>query len=191
MTVVDEEDMALWTSRAPQVHEDWFVHASRLHGVVHTQRVHIHVQRLAGLLAWPAADRRLALAAALWHDIGRLGDGVEPGHGAGSVVRADELGLTAALPQADAAVVRFAIERHSLSDAGAGTRAAELAGADDAARRLSDPPRALRVLSLLKDADALDRVRLGFGERADPRQLRHAQTIELIPFAEQLYRAFR
>ena len=46
------------------------------------------------------------------------------------------------------------------------------------------------MLWLLKDADALDRIRIGFGECADPRQLRHPQTIELIGFAEALYRAF-
>ena len=55
------------------------------------------------------------------------------------------------------------------------------------ARRLAEPERALRVLWLLKDADALDRVRLGFGECADPRQLRHRETIALIPFASALY----
>jgi hypothetical protein len=52
---------------------------------------------------------------------------------------------------------------------------------------LRDPERALRVLWLLKDADALDRVRLGLGECADPRQLRHAATVDLIPFAGALY----
>ena len=143
----------------------------------HTQRVHIHAQRLTEELEWPAEDRELVLHAALWHDIGRLGDGVEPGHGAGSVERADELGLTAALSDEDAAVVRFAILRHSLPDDGAIEHAEGLAAADDPARRLADPERALRVLWLLKDADALDRIRLGFGEQADPRQLRHPRTV--------------
>ena len=68
-----------------------------------------------------------------------------------------------------------------------GKLAAEPAAYGGGARRLADPERALRVLWLLKDADALDRVRLGFGECADPRQLRHAETIELIPFASALY----
>jgi HD superfamily phosphodiesterase len=189
MTDRDQEDAALWATRAPRVPEGWFRHRSRLHGVRHTQRVHIHAQRLTGQLGWPRADQELVLSAALWHDIGRKGDGVEPAHGRGSVARADELALTAELSDADAAVVRFAIERHSLSDGGAEQLAAELAGAHDPARRLAEPERALRVLWLLKDADALDRIRLGFGERADPRQLRHPQTVELIGFAEALYLA--
>jgi HD superfamily phosphodiesterase len=188
MTLRDEQDAAQWASRALHVPDEWFRHWSHLHGVGHTQRVHIHAQRLTEQLGWPRADRELVLHAALWHDIGREGDGVEPEHGLGSVARADELGLTAALSDDDAAVARFAIERHSLPDRGAAEHAAELSRADDPARRLAQPERALRILWLLKDADALDRIRLGFGECADPHQLRHPQAIALIDFAEALHR---
>ena len=187
MTDTDTAEAALWVKRAPDVQEDWFRRRSSLHGLRHTQRVHIHAQRLTEQLEWPAADRELVLHAALWHDIGRLGDGVEPGHGAASVVRADELRLMAELPDDDAAVVRFAILRHSLSDDGALEHAQGLAAAGDPARSLADPGRALRILWLLKDADALDRIRLGFGERADPRQLRDPRSVQLIDFAEALY----
>ena len=41
-----------------------------------------------------------------------------------------------------------------------------------------------RLTSLLKDADALDRVRLG---DLDPRYLRHAQAREMVSFAEALF----
>jgi len=176
-----------WTAGKPAVAERWFLRFSRLHGVTHTQRVHIHAKRLLELLAWSPADGELVLRAALWHDIGRHGDGVEPGHGASSAARADELGLTADLAPPDAAVVRFAILRHSLPDHGAPALAAELAACEDEGRRLAEPERALRILWLLKDADALDRIRLGLGECADPRRLRHEETVGLIPFAAALY----
>jgi HD superfamily phosphodiesterase len=187
VTDPDTAEAALWAERAPQVQEDWFRRWSSLHGVRHTQRVHIHAQRLTAELEWPADDRELVLAAALWHDIGRLGDGVEPAHGAGSVERADELRLTAALPDEDAAVLRFAILRHSLPDDGALEHAEGLAAAGGPAHRLIDPQRALRILWMLKDADALDRVRLGFGEQADSRQLRNPRSLRLLSFAEVLY----
>ena len=87
--------------------------------------------------------------------------------------------------------MRFAILRHSLPDDGAREHAEGLAAAGDPARRLVDPERALRVLWMLKDADALDRIRLGFGEQADPRQLRQARSAELIGFAEALYLTLR
>jgi HD superfamily phosphodiesterase len=180
-------DAVAWSTRAPDVPDIWFRRRSRLHGPMHTRRVHVHAQRLLQELGWPDKDAQLVLRAALWHDIGREGDGVEPGHGRSSARRADELGLTAELTSGDAAVVRFAILRHSLRDRGSAELAEELAECGDQARRLADPERALRVLWLLKDADALDRVRLGLGEQADPRQLRHPETVALIPFAEALY----
>jgi HD superfamily phosphodiesterase len=187
----DTANVVLWAARAPDVDGDWFRRRSTLHGAGHTQRVHIHVQRLTEELQWPSEDRELVLQAALWHDIGRLGDGIEPGHGAGSVERADELGLMAPLPDDGAAAVRFAILRHSLPDDGALEHAEGLAAAGDQARRLADPARALRILWLLKDADALDRIRLGFGEQADPRQLRSPRSMQLIGFAEALYLTLR
>lgn len=188
MTVASQADAIAWATRAPAVPDRWFRRPdSRLHGPGHTRRVHVHAQRLLERLGWDPADSQLVLHAALWHDIGRAGDGVEPEHGSRSAERADELGLTATLDPDDAAVVRFAILRHSLRDRGAAELAAELATSADRARRLAQPERALRVLWLLKDADALDRVRLGFGERANPRRLRHAESIDLIPFASSLY----
>ena len=187
MTTSERARAEAWARRAPLVPEEWFFHRSWLHGASHTKRVHIHAQRLLEQLGWGDADAKLVLRAALWHDIGRVGDGIEPGHGAASAARADVLGLSAHLATADAAVVRFAIVRHSLHDRGAQECAQQLAGSADEARRLAEPERALRALWLLKDADALDRVRLG--ERPDPCQLRHPQTAELIPFASQLYAA--
>jgi hypothetical protein len=191
MTTREDDSVARWAERAPDVRDDWFRRRSDLHGVRHTQRVHIHAQRLVEALGWPPGDAELVLHAALWHDIGRLGDGVEPGHGAGSVERADELALTSVLAQRDAAVVRFAILRHSLPDEGALEHAEGLAAASDPTRRLAEPGRALRVLWLLKDADALDRIRLGSGERPDPRQLRNEATAASLDFAEALYLALR
>ena len=104
-------DAAAWAAGAPHVPEEWFARDSSLHGVCHTQRVHIHAQRLTEVLA-PA-------------------------------------------------------------DAGGG--------------RLPDPEQALRILWLLKDADALDRVRLGPWEAADPRLLRHPETAAHLAFAAALY----
>jgi HD superfamily phosphodiesterase len=189
MTTLSPDPVAPWVARAPGVPVWWFRRESRLHGTGHTRRVHVHAQRLLELLRWHETDARLVLQAALWHDIGRETDGVEPAHGARGAARAEELGLVAELDPHDAALVRFAIIRHSLPDPGAAAYAHELAADADPARRLADPQRALRVLWVLKDADALDRVRLGFGERADPRQLRHPEAIDQIGFADQLYTA--
>ena len=168
-----------WAARAPSVPESSFTRLSRLHGVRHTQRVHVHAQRLAADIGWGDADTRLVLLAALWHDIGRTNDADDPGHGSASAVRAEALGLTAPLSRSDAGIVRFAVTFHSRADAAAlrSSRGLPRARAE----------RALRVLWLLKDADALDRVRLTPGEAADARCLRHPETAALLPFAGALY----
>jgi HD superfamily phosphodiesterase len=176
-----QDDVAAWVARAPDVPREWFRRDSRLHGVRHIQRVHIHAQRLCELLECDEADARPALRAALVHDIGRRHDGVDPWHGASSAVRAERLGLVADLAPDEAALVRFAVTYHSRSDARARAREDEVDGVEAG--------RALRILWLLKDADALDRVRLGSWESADPRMLRHPQTELLRPFADDLFAA--
>jgi HD superfamily phosphodiesterase len=168
-----------WARLAPRVPEEWFARPSRLHGVTHTQRVHVHVQRLTAALGRHGGDAALALRAALWHDIGRTHDGVDDAHGARSAARAERLGLNRGLAPADGEAVLFAVRFHSLPDHAA------RASAGDAS--LPGDERALRVLWLLKDADALDRVRLG--EQADPDVLRHDEARRLLElrFADILY----
>jgi hypothetical protein len=48
-------------------------------------------------------------------------------------------------------------------------------------------PDALPLLWLLKDADALDRVRLGGEDAVDPAYLRHPAAAGFIDFAWELY----
>ncbi len=172
----EADEVTSWSEQAPEVLPEWFLHFSELHGVRHTQRVHIHARRLAQLLEWPADDTHLLLRAALWHDIGRQHDGFDPEHGGNSVLRARELGLTQALPPAEAAVVEFAVRQHSLEDAPAAR----------AASAQNEPDRALAILHLLKDADALDRVRLPAFEWPRVELLHHRCAVESIAFAHRL-----
>ena len=173
------DEVTSWAAQAPEVPEEWFRHSSELHGVRHTQRVHIHARRLASLLEWPAADTHLLLQAALWHDIGRRHDGFEPEHGGNSVLRARELGLTQNLSAAEAALIEFAMRQHSLEDA----------RGEEAADALSEPECALAILRLLKDADALDRVRLPAFQWPRPEMLHHRCTVDSIEFAQGLLEA--
>jgi putative nucleotidyltransferase with HDIG domain len=192
-TVQLQAEASIWARCAPRVDEEWFVRRSSLHGVLHTQRVHIHAQRLTRELGWAERDARLVLLAALWHDIGRTHDGVDHRHGDKSVARARRLGLAKALAPEDAASVLFAIRFHCLPDrrAEGEVQSRPEGPGPDGLPPLADPDRALRILWLLKDADALDRIRLGFWESADPRQLRYRETTKLIPFAAALYELTR
>jgi len=178
----DADDAGAWAGRVTDVPTEWFTHDSYLHGVSHTQRVHIHARRLVSALGWTDADADVVLSAAVWHDIGRINDGRDPRHGARSAARVVKLGLQASLSAADARLALFAVRYHCRSD---GRGAFRAAGQDD-------PERARRVLRLLKDADALDRVRLappGLGAReVDSSTLRHRCTPGMIEFAVELLR---
>ena len=174
------DDAGAWAGLAAEVPAEWFAHFSWLHGVRHTQRVYIHARRLVRELCWPEAGALVALSAALWHDIARVDDDWDPGHGALSAARVVELGLQESLPEADAQLALFAIRYHCLDDGHGSLRAA---GHDD-------PEPALRILWLLKDADALDRVRLGGGaDKVDPSALCHDSTRAMVGFAEELLSA--
>jgi putative nucleotidyltransferase with HDIG domain len=179
-TAPHAEDAGAWAGQAADVPADWFPHFHWLHGASHTQRVHIHAQRLVRELHWPEADASVVLSAALWHDIGRVDDGRDPQHGVRGVERVKELRLHESLLEADARLALFAVRYHCRSDRRGALRAA---GEED-------PERALRILWLLKDADALDRVRLGDGAwEVDSTTLRHGCTVEMIDFAVELLKA--
>jgi HD superfamily phosphodiesterase len=182
-TVAAAAEAAAWVGRAVEVPAEWFAQPAQtswLHGVRHTQRVHIHARRLVRQLRWPEADANVVLTAALWHDIGRVNEGWDPGHGRLSAERVVRCRLHTSLSEADARLALFAIRYHCLSDGHGSLRAADQ----------DDPERALRILRLLKDADALDRVRLGDGVyEIDSSTLRHDCTPAMIDFAEQLWLA--
>lgn len=157
----------------------WFARPDSLHGVSHTRRVLMHATEIAIARDLdPDWFASLVLAVA-WHDIGRTHDGVEPQHGLRSAAKVLELGLGAEVEPPVLVRALFAVEWHSLPDARAVERAAALA-------RGGFKPEVgtmLRVLWVLKDADALDRVRIN---DLDPRQLRYPCSQTMVSRAWQL-----
>ena len=150
--------------------ESWFrFNPLGIHGVPHTTRVLLLADRLAGMIAAPGAIRGEELRwAATVHDVGRVDDGVDPGHGGRSAywVRAK---LADVRPASAAINLRFVAELCRWHER-----------QDQEIERLS-----LELL-ILKDADALDRARLG---DLDPRRLRLARSHDLIDEAMRLERA--
>ena len=154
---------------------DLFLHPSRLHGQAHVARVMVHAFRLLD------ATETQAQAAQLWaavylHDIARTHDGRCYAHGARAVARLKHLPAVEALLRrggvtaADRSAIETAVIHHCKS--------AELKPAHS--------HYALTVL--LKDADALDRVRLN---DLDPSFLRHDEARRMLAFAQELFEASR
>ena len=152
--------------------EGWFRHNPRgIHGVAHVTRVLVWAATIADLIGRPDAIRRGELLwAAATHDVGRIDDGIDAGHGERSAawVRAHLLSERPAVAEVDLDLVADLCTWHLVPDGGIGRLSLELL--------------------ILKDADGLDRVRLG---DLDPNRLRLQVSRRLVPSAERLERATR
>lgn len=150
---------------------DLFWHRSTLHGQAHVSRVMVHAIRLV------EATGRHTLAPHLWaavflHDLARRHDGTCHRHGADAARRLEEEPVLrerlfeAGLTEADFPAIQAAVTAHSAPK--------------DVSRHSEHWP----LIALLKDADGLDRVRLG---DLDPRYLRHDEAHDLVDFAYALF----
>ncbi len=149
-----------------------FTMRSRLHGQAHVGRVMVHAFRL--IHATGAHDLAPALWAAVYlHDIARRHDGRCDRHGRDAWKR------FAGLPQVRALFEKGGVREEDYP-------AIETAVTKHCCDEVSRDHPHRELTALLKDADGLDRVRLG-DEFLDPAYLRHAEAIQMLPFARRLY----
>lgn len=142
------------------------------HGKLHTARVLFLALTIiqAGKIRLNRAELSQLTNAIVFHDIGRKNDHVDDGHGkAGREVYEKNAGSSAA------PAVCFLIEYHCLND----TLAEEYLQSADIIR---SKKRTWFLYQILKDADALDRVRFGIYD-LDVHQLRLPISHKLVPLA--------
>ena len=143
------------------------------HEALHSLRVLLYALIIAEMLGVKRSQQILLAEAAAYHDVGRKTDSVEPEHGTASrKIYEKELNWNV--------ISAFAIEHHCTSDEAAKKIAEE---------SFKSPKDALRILWILKDADALDRLRFGFPSQSsdtlDIKQLRLDVSKRIVPFAKQ------
>lgn len=145
---------------------------SPIHGSGHINRVLL----MAGLIAWreglEGEDARQYFRAASYHDVGRYFDGLDLTHGSRS---AEQLAALTGVQGEALRELQGAVAAHSQPDA----KLEEMVSA----YHPSNLPRALELARLLKDADNLDRVRLG---DLNPKFLRHDSAKALADFSHRL-----
>lgn len=152
--------------------------SATIHGVAHAWRVGVHARELAAALRLPPWEREALRLAALWHDIGRDSDGRDYFHGGKSAGKVVGLGLHLGVEPVTLEVALLAVTFHSADDR----------WGEEAAEGASEPESALRVFRVLKDADALDRVRLG-AKSLNTEMLRFAQSKRRVERAWELLRS--
>jgi hypothetical protein len=152
--------------------EGWFRHAPRgVHGIGHAARVLVWANALAATRRWEGypVDLEVVRWAAALHDVGRVDDWVDADHGRRSAEWIREGPGRAWLLAAGLAADQTALVAHCC------------AWHADADRAIPAPwPLELAVL---KDADGLDRHRLG---DLDPRYLRSESAKDLVRQAQRL-----
>jgi len=125
------------------------LYKSPIHGQDHVERTLLMAALVAqGEISDPLMVRQL-FACACYHDIGRVCDYYETGHGSRSAVRLEELTGFSGEPLRE---MQGAVAAHSWPDRDMERVVAEYGPADFS--------RALELAKLLKDADGLDRVRI-------------------------------
>ena len=150
---------------------DLFTHWSTLHGQAHVARVMVHASRLIAATGWSEEAPRL-WAAVYLHDIARTHDGNCVVHGSkavarlGSLPQVRDLFARGGVEDSDYAAIKTAVVYHCHP------------------KEIDRNHPHYRLTSLLKDADGLDRVRLG---DLDPSYLRNRQALEMIGFAQILF----
>ena len=150
---------------------EYFDHTSCLHGSGHVYRVMHHVLKLGTTLKFEH-ETKLAFFAAYIHDMSRQHDGKCSEHGQ----RAADDKLPLFLPlfrnngmkEEDIPYIYAAVANHSLPV------------------DLSQNDPNYKVTAILKDADALDRIRIS-ADDLKLKFLRISESASLIPFAEELF----
>jgi hypothetical protein len=158
-----------WMDILQPVHAD-FDHPSEFHGLSHTNRVMLHVLLLGHTGGLPPELIRRSYCAAAIHDQARTHDGYCIQHGAWSreskLPPWTERFLKVGLADEELELVADAVEHHCIGE-------------------LPIDHPSYSTLALLKDADALDRYRLG-PNGLNLRFLRHAHAADFAPFAKRL-----
>lgn len=158
------------------------LYKSDIHGARHIERVAIHTFLICLLEKIPDDWIKICIAAAEYHDIGRIDDSENPFHG---LYGANELYNNpvpvSCFTEAEQEIIRFLVASHSVDDM----------RAEEFFRYLfciseNEKNDVLKMLAILKDADALDRFRLTL-HSLDTRFLRNKSAKNLIRCALELY----
>ena len=125
-----------------------FLYESYIHGILHNLRVCLYSFYLGNKYNVDERLMKLAIYAALYHDIGRVDDSRDDYHGGRSAMLLPRLRLD--IDEEELKVLQVAIKCHSLHDR-------EFKNNIDG---IKDIEKCRMLFNILKDSDALDRVRL-------------------------------
>ena len=168
----DERKIIDWLGIQPDdfnLKNSQFAHESHMHGIAHVYRTMINVLWLAWLRG-DAENGRLAFFGAYVHDLARVHDGCSATHGADSVRWVmplyESLFASYGVGKRQNEFIQEAVRQHAYRET------------------LGSKEPGWLVLAMLKDADALDRCRLG---DLDVQYLRLPESLQVVEPAERRF----
>lgn len=153
-----------------------YLFQSYTHGVYHNERTSLYAFYLAIKLGLEEKDVVLSLYAAMYHDIGRVDDSWDEGHGKRSADKLDSLNLP--VTEEELQILKAIINGHSLSDEMFPYLLLEYG--------IRDVERARVLFSIIKDADAIDRTRLNY-PIVGLEYLRNDESKTLVPLSYEIF----
>lgn len=156
---------------------DWSImYHSRIHGVDHIERVMLLGSIICMQQGFDRSTTDLVMAACAYHDIARVNDVYDYGHGRRGANKLEQLSDQLSIAGDDLHIIQAAIAVHSTED--------ELLDNFMGIYGVDDTDQCRIVAKALKDADGLDRVRLA---DIDVNYLRFAESKTLIGTAVAIY----
>lgn len=171
-----EQLIAKFSQKFDILRSDLFFAPTSAHGLAHAKRVMVLADVLAERCGMSIDDRLILEYAAAFHDIGRQNHKEDEQHGRESyrLIEAEGL-LPAKLQNSERKILQFVVEAHPIGY--------EKACQIITCKEIEDGERALRLLSVMKDADTLDRCRFG---NVDINYLINEEAKTLVNFGYQL-----
>lgn len=145
--------LELYHNTREKIKPELFMSPNGIHGVLHCKRVLMLTLMLSMLESLNDDDRNILIKSAQYHDIGRINDDEDYEHGKLSIKKMKELKLFRNNKTQKDEILRFIIENHCIPD--------DIALENIDQYKISDKEHAIYLFKLFKDADGLDRVRLG------------------------------
>ena len=159
------------------IQESKLYQGSIKHGIDHNLRTSLMAGYIALKENVSEQDFRLIIESAMYHDIGRINDSEDNKHGERASPKLDTVISKESFSDEEKDLMKAMIIAHSIDDKYM-QQIFQMYGIKDIAR-------ATKLTNILKDADALDRVRLAGG--IDKKYLRTDTAKGLVPAAYEIY----
>lgn len=172
--IIDDEMIDIYHYYIEKLRPKYFYNPDNIHGILHAKRVLLLCLLFGKLYNLNTIEKEILEKASIYHDIGRISEGVDDNHGKLSFEKIKKLKLIDKNYK-DIETLRYIITEHCISD--------EIAFENIKKYNIKNKKRAIKLLKIFKDADGLDRVRLG---DLDVRYLRTDYSIKLSGIAKQL-----